>query len=108
MAALAVRFLLEICMLAALSYWGFKEHGVVAGFAAPLLAVAVWGLFVSPRALLSPGPVVVFLIELALFGVAVAALAEAGPLVFAVLLGLIYALNRAVLVWQNGSLEIEQ
>jgi hypothetical protein len=51
---LAVRFLCELSMLAALAFWGFQVgDGVGAwmlGIGAPLLAAAVWGAFVAPKA----------------------------------------------------------
>jgi hypothetical protein len=108
MVALGARFLLELCMLAALAYWGFEEHGVAAGIGAPLLAALAWGLFVSPKAPIAPGPLVVLLIELALFGAAVAGLALADHALLGLLLGIGYALDRAVLAIRSGSLEIEQ
>jgi hypothetical protein len=52
---LALRFLLELCLLAALAVWGAQAGGsVVADVAlpglAPVPAAAVWGMFVAPRA----------------------------------------------------------
>ena len=46
---LGVRFLLELCLLAALAYAGLQVS-VVLAVAAPLAAAVVWGLFVSPKA----------------------------------------------------------
>jgi hypothetical protein len=49
-----LRFLLELAALASLGYWGFAENdGVlrwVLGIGLPVLAAAVWGTFVSPKA----------------------------------------------------------
>ena len=52
---LLVRFLLEICMLAAVGYWGFKTGSgwamkLTLGIGLPVLIAVVWGLFVAPRA----------------------------------------------------------
>lgn len=52
-ANLLVRFLLELCALVALAYWGFHTEGALAirlglGIVAPLLAALVWGTFVAP------------------------------------------------------------
>ncbi len=52
---LAVRFLLELCMLAAVGYWGFKTHAgwwmkILFGIGLPVLIAALWGLFIAPRA----------------------------------------------------------
>ncbi|MGE5226452.1 MAG: YrdB family protein [Planctomycetaceae bacterium] len=79
---LTVRFLLELGLLAALAVWGFHA-GVgatawVFGLVAPLLAAAVWGAFVAPRARW-PVPVGLRLaIELVLFGLAAVGLAATG------------------------------
>jgi hypothetical protein len=48
-ANLALRFLLELCALGALGYWGFKTgNGTLAkrgfGVGAPLVAAVVWGI----------------------------------------------------------------
>jgi uncharacterized protein DUF2568 len=52
---LAVRFILELCALAALAYWGVRtgvntitKIGLAAG--SVLVAVLVWGIWVAPRA----------------------------------------------------------
>ena len=52
-ANLLLRFLLELCALGALGYWGFKTGSVtstkvVLGVGAPLVAAVVWGTFLSP------------------------------------------------------------
>lgn len=52
---LTLAFLLELCALAALGYWGFRVGGgpvskLVLGLGAPLVVAVVWGLFAAPRA----------------------------------------------------------
>ncbi|HLO32795.1 MAG TPA: YrdB family protein, partial [Anaerolineales bacterium] len=52
---LLVRFLLELCMLAALGYWGFKTQSgwvmkIIIGIGLPILIAVIWGLFLAPRA----------------------------------------------------------
>lgn len=52
---LAVRFLLELCMLAAVGYWGFKTQTtwlmrILLGIGLPVLIAALWGTFLAPRA----------------------------------------------------------
>jgi hypothetical protein len=53
-AALGVRFLLELGMLVALSNWGFEASSdvlaFVLGIGLPVVAMAAWGMFVSPKA----------------------------------------------------------
>jgi hypothetical protein len=88
---LTVRFLCELAMLAALAFWGFgAAQGAGAwalGIGAPLLAAAVWGAFVAPKARWPvPAPLRVA-IELVLFGLAATALAAAGQPAAAVVLG---------------------
>jgi hypothetical protein len=88
---LTVRFLCELALLAALAYWGFHvgdgAGAWVLGLGAPLLAAAVWGAFVAPRARWPvPVPARVAL-ELVLFAAAAVALAIAGQPVLAVVLG---------------------
>ena len=79
-----VRFLLELCMLAALGYWGFTTGDSAAtqwllGLGAPTVAAVVWGLFISPKATVKvPMPVWIGL-QVVIFGAATLALAAAAP-----------------------------
>ncbi|AMB57757.1 4-amino-4-deoxy-L-arabinose transferase [Microterricola viridarii] len=50
-----VRFLLEIVAVVSLAIWGFTQWpmpwpGIAFGIGAPLLAVLLWALFLSPKA----------------------------------------------------------
>jgi hypothetical protein len=51
---LAVRFLLELCMLVAVGYWGFETRSgamrIVLGIGLPVLLIVTWSLFVAPKA----------------------------------------------------------
>ena len=106
-ANLALRFLLELCALAALAYWGFQTgRGTIAklglGIGAPLLGAVIWGTFVAPRTPVEvPGPVRLAL-ELTVFGPAAAALYAAGRPSLAWALAVAYAVNRALMaVWDQ-------
>jgi hypothetical protein len=50
---LALKFALELAAIAAFAYWGASLDGavvsVIIGIAAPISAVAAWGLFAAPR-----------------------------------------------------------
>ncbi|MGE5373686.1 MAG: YrdB family protein [Bacteroidota bacterium] len=51
---LGVRFLLELCMLASIGYWGFKTHPgwamkILFGIVLPVLIAVIWGYFMAPR-----------------------------------------------------------
>ena len=78
-AVLTVRFLCELGMLAALAYWGFEVGdgalGLVLGLGAPLVAIALWGAFVSPKARLPVALSTRLVIEVLLFGATAALLA---------------------------------
>ena len=104
---LALAFLLELCMLAALGYWGFTlDHGLAvrvgAGLGVPLLAAVVWGLLLAPRAsnrLQEPWHL---LLELLIFTLAIAALYAAGRPRLALTFGLVYAINVILrYVWRQ-------
>ena len=102
---LGVRFLLELCALAALIYWGFQAGEglmkIVLGVMMPLLAAVAWGTFRVPN---DPGraPVAVrgpvrLLLEITYFALAVAALSSAGQPTLAALLGIAVAINYAIM-----------
>jgi hypothetical protein len=85
-----LRFLLELSALAAVAYWGWSEHGGVWRWvlvlAAPLAIALVWGRWVAPKAKVRVGDPWKLVLELLVFGSAVAALAAAGQPVLAVVL----------------------
>lgn len=91
-AVLAIRFLCELAMLAALGYWGFEVgEGAGAwllGIGAPALAIAIWGAFVAPKARWPVAVPARLAIELVLFGAAVLGLFAIDRPLLAVLLGL--------------------
>ena len=105
-ANLALRFLLELCALAAVAYWGSRVSSdsavnVVAAIAAPLALAALWGTFLAPKASRRPEPTARWLLELVVLGVAVAALATESQIALTVILAAT-ALTNAVLlhVWR--------
>ena len=101
-AALGLRFLLELALLAALAFWGFTTPDgallkIVLGVGAPVLAAAVWATFLSPRAAVRvPGPLLVIL-EMALFAVAAIALNGAGQPILAIVLAIAAVAQRVTL-----------
>lgn len=53
-ANLALRFLLELCILVALGYWGFKTRAgwavkIGLGIGGPLVVAVVWEIFLAPN-----------------------------------------------------------
>ncbi len=99
---LAVRFLLELCALAALGYWGFHAGrglgGKLAlGIGAPLLAALVWGTFVAPRAPVRLPLRRRLIPELVVFGAATAALVAAGHPLLALAFAVVVAASSGYL-----------
>ena len=64
-------FVCELFAFASLAIWGFASWpfpwNIVAGIGAPVLAILVWALFVSPRAVFSVHPFVRGLVELLVY-----------------------------------------
>jgi Protein of unknown function (DUF2568) len=104
-ANLALRFLLELCALGALGYWGFNAGNatiarIALGVGTPLVAAVVWGTFVSPRAPVElPGALVVVLQAL-VFGSAAAGLAASGHRTLALVFVVVVLINVVLMyVW---------
>lgn len=98
---LGVRFLLEVTALAVLTWWGIAAgstwwQGAVLGGGAAGLAATGWGLFVSPRARFRGAGWLPLLVEIAVFGCAVAALMSMGHVVTAVAFAGIAAGSRSL------------
>lgn len=101
-ANLFARFLLELCALGALAYWGFHTgDGMISrlgpAIGAPLLVALIWGAFVSPKAAVRVPRPVHLLLQAVLFGASAAALAAAGHPWLGVALGLAAIANWALL-----------
>ena len=99
-ANIVLAFLLELCALGALGYWGVRTgDGPVAkvalGLGALLFAAVLWGLFAAPRATISV-PLVGFLVELAVFGSAAVALFATGYRVLAVAFVILLVVNSVL------------
>ena len=92
-----LRFLLELSALAALAYWGFEEFGGAAqwllGLGASVLAAAVWGAFVAPKASRPTVDPVRLVLEVAVFGSGVVALLLADSRTLAILLAALVAMH---------------
>lgn len=98
---LSVRFALELCLLAALGYWGFHVAtppllALALGLGAPLLAALVWGTFVAPKARVPLSPPRQLACEIAIFALGTVALAAAGQPRFALLFALAEIASRAL------------
>ena len=97
---LAFAFLLELCALVALGYWGVRTgSGLVTktalGIGALLVAVVLWGLFAAPRAPVSV-PLVGLGVKLIVFGSAVAALYTTGHRKLAIAFAVLVVANSVL------------
>jgi len=104
-ANVALRFLLELCALGALGYWGFKTgSGALAkttlGIGAPLVAAVVWGTFVSPNAPVQLPGLLVLILQVLVFGSAAAGLVATGHRTLALAFVVIVVINALLMyVW---------
>ena len=103
---LVFRFVLELVVLVALFLWGVSVSGelivqVVLGVGAPALAVAVWGLFVAPKASRRLPDPQRLAVEIVVFGAGVLAFLARGDLLLALLLGAAAAISL-FLMYQWG------
>ena len=100
---LLLRFLLELCLLVAFGYWGFKTGQpmmvkIGLGIGGPLLFAVIWGIFLAPnssRRLQEPW---LLLLELVIFGLALAALYRTGQDSLTWTFGLTYVTNKILMV----------
>lgn len=100
-ANLALRFLLELCLLAALAFVGLQVS-VVLAVLAPMAAAVVWGLFVSPKARFPLSLELWLAVQAVLFGAAVVGLIAVGKVLLGVVFGVLVVANLAlVLFWRQ-------
>jgi hypothetical protein len=102
-ANLALSFLLELCLLAALGSWGFRTgtntiSRILLGIGSPLLAALIWGIFLAPKSTRRLRGLALELLKILIFALAVAALYVSGQSVLALIFGLAVALNL-ILAW---------
>jgi Protein of unknown function (DUF2568) len=95
----ALRFLLELCALVALGYWGFQTgQGLLPkiglGIGVPLLTVVVWAMFFAPNAVVHLPEPVSFVLGLAILLLAVVTLAAAGQPTLAAAIRTLFDLNN--------------
>ncbi|MEO8972281.1 MAG: YrdB family protein [Ktedonobacteraceae bacterium] len=106
-ANLALSFLLELCVLAALGYWGFQTGQttiarVGLGIGAPVVAIVVWALLGAPNAPWYLEGGWRLLLEVVFFGLPAVALFIIGQRILGVAFALVFVLNTIlVYVWSQ-------
>ncbi len=104
---LGVRFLLELCMLVAVAYWGFNaESGwalkIIFGIGLPILLIVIWSLLLAPKAAYRLGGVPLTLLSLILLGSGAVALFVAGRAGLGWVYAIILVVNQVLLiVWKQ-------
>ena len=104
---LAVRFLLEICVLICVGYWGFKTHTgwllkILFGIGGPLLIAVIWGMFAAPKAAYQLQGLALLALEVVVFGSGVAALFLTNNNTLAWSFAVVVIINRILIfVWRQ-------
>lgn len=104
---LALRFLLELCGIAALAIWGWSAADslpvrLLAAVGAPLLLIAVWALAIAPGATNPIPQTARMVIGSGLLLVAAGGLALAGHQALAAVFALVIVANTALLLVLGG------
>lgn len=103
---LALRFLLELCMLAAVGYWGFKSQSglpmkFLFGIGLPVLIAVLWGMFLAPRATRPLRGASFLALELVLFASGAVALFASGKPTLGWIYTITLVVNKILLtVWK--------
>jgi hypothetical protein len=96
-----LRFLLELFAFVSLGIWGFLAWplpwpGVLVGIAAPAVAILLWALFRSPRAVFRLDPFGKAVVEICVFGAAALAWWDLGHPVVALIFAAIATISGIV------------
>jgi len=104
---LAVRFLLEICVLISVGYWGFNTGSgwfprIPLGIGMPLLIAVTWSMFGAPKAPYHLVGFKMLVLEFVVFGSGVAALVAMKNYPLAWDFTVIVIINRILMfVWKQ-------
>lgn len=104
---LSVRFLLELCILIILGYWGFHTQGsgllkTLLGIGSVLTFAVVWGMFLAPKSSMHLQGLWALSLEVLIFGLTAWALYSTGKRSLAMVFGMIYLLNKILmLIWRQ-------
>jgi len=96
-----LRFFLELFAIVSLGIFGFTAFtlpwpGILIGLGAPALAIVLWGLFRSPKAVFRVDPFVKALVEIAVFSSAAIAWWIMGQPIVAVVFAVVAAVSGII------------
>lgn len=96
-----LRFVLELFTFVSLGIWGFTTWplpwpGVLIGIGAPALAILLWALFRSPKAVIKIDPFGKALVEICVMGAAVFAWFALGQPIVAVVFALVATVSGVI------------
>lgn len=102
-ANLALSFVLELCLLAAFGYWGFKTgtgllQQILLGIGIALVIATIWGIFLAPASKRRLPGVARLLLKTVLFGLGVSALYASGRAGLAISLGMAFVVNSVLAI----------
>jgi hypothetical protein len=104
---LGVRFMLELYMLAAVGYWGFKTHSswtmkILLGIGLPLLLAVIWGYFMAPRSAHRLSGIPFTVMDIIMLGSGAVALYASGQINLAWLYAVVLVISEILrLVWKQ-------
>lgn len=104
---LLIVFLLELCVLVVLGYWGFETgqgiiFKVVLGIGAPVVAIVIWAIFGAPASKRRLQGIWYWLLKVVFFGSAIVALFIANQPALGAAFAVIFVLNSVlVYVWKQ-------
>ncbi len=106
-ANLTLRFVLEVCAIFAVGYWGWHSHSGLWRWllviAAPAAWIALWALFGSPKARINLSAPAHLGFEIVMAGVAAVALYAAGRHELAIGFAVVCVVNRLLSwVWDQN------
>jgi hypothetical protein len=96
-----LRFVLELFAFVSLGIWGFTAWplpwpGVLIGIAAPALAIVIWALFRSPKAVFRLDPFGKAIVEIAVMGSAAIAWLDLGQPIVAIIFGIVATISGVI------------
>ena len=106
-ANLAVIFLLELAMLAAVAYWGFQATdsgliNVVLGTALPVLFIVVWARWMAPRSQTRLAGTSYVVVKSILFGIAALLLFFSGQSTLALIFVAVAVISQVLaILWKQ-------